>query len=123
MKWIPGYEGLYKVTKDGRVWSAPKKGSSTKGRWLKPSLLYCKERNRHQYLYVNLSKGGICKKRNIHRLVAEVFLKNPHHKPQVNHIDGDKLNNSAANLEWVDCHEHMLHSWRSGERSGLRHAG
>jgi len=45
---------------------------------------------------------GQCKNFQVHRLVAQVFLKNPKEHPIVNHKDGDKLNNLLSNLEWTD---------------------
>ena len=45
----------------------------------------------------------------IHRVIATMFISNPLHKPQVNHIDGDRLNNHASNLEWVTNDENQYH--------------
>lgn len=53
------------------------------------------------YLRVYLSKNGKRKHHKVHRLVAQAFIPNPDNKPQVNHIDGNKKNNSITNLEWV----------------------
>lgn len=69
-----------------------------------------------QYLTVNLSRNNSIESWAIHRLVAIVFVPNPDlaHKIQVNHIDGNKLNNVAANLEWVTPSENMQHAYRTG---------
>ena len=75
--------------------------------------------DKDNYLSVNLSMGGRGNTRQIfvHRLVAETFLPNPDRKPQVNHKDGDKLNNRVNNLEWNTCLENVQHSIYTGLRN------
>ncbi len=50
----------------------------------------------------------------LHRLIALTFIENPENKEQVNHIDGNKLNNCVANLEWTTCSENNLHKFKIG---------
>ena len=70
-----------------------------------------------QYIYVCIKPDcGKRKNVNIHRLVAETFLEKPLNKTQVNHIDGNKKNNRADNLEWVTASENSLHAYRKGLR-------
>ncbi len=60
------------------------------------------------YLRVNIQKYAL------HRLVAQTFIPNLENKPFVNHIDGNKTNNSVNNLEWVTCAENNLHNHKIG---------
>jgi hypothetical protein len=56
-------------------------------------------------------------KHYIHRLVAQTFLPNPDNKPHINHIDGDKANNTLSNLEWNTRSENELHAHRTSLKS------
>lgn len=66
------------------------------------------------YMIVDVYKDGQRSTKRIHRLVAEAFVPNPHNKPDVNHKDGNKLNNSSSNLEWVTKKENCKHAWENG---------
>ena len=94
---IAGYEGLYKVSDKGNVYSVERKdsrGNKCGGRTLKPRY------DKDGYLRVTLYKDGKEKKKVIHRLVAEAFIRNPNKYPEVNHKDENKSNNELSNLEW-----------------------
>jgi hypothetical protein len=63
------------------------------------------------YIYYKLDNAIRFSK---HRLIAMYFIDNPLMKSQVNHIDGNKLNNSVSNLEWVTPKENAIHAWAIG---------
>lgn len=69
--------------------------------------------NHKGYYSVLLYKNGKPHSKKIHRLVAETFLPNPNNKPQVNHIDGNKLNNIISNLEWCTNSENQIHAYKN----------
>lgn len=60
------------------------------------------------------NKYGKNKNPRIHRMVAETFIPNPDNKKQVNHKDGNKLNNNVDNLEWATNKENQIHSVKNG---------
>ena len=70
--------------------------------------------NSKGYLRVELHLNKKIKKFFVHRLVAEYFVENPLNKEQVNHIDGNKLNNNMNNLEWVTHKENTQHAIKNG---------
>lgn len=70
--------------------------------------------NGTQYQCVCYSENGKQKNINVHRLIAEAFIPNPEHKPQVNHIDGNRSNNNVSNLEWCTPKENVDHAYRTG---------
>lgn len=63
------------------------------------------------YLHVDIQEFGLPKKVALHRLLAIAFIPNPENKRTVNHIDGDKLNNSISNLEWATDSENIKHAY------------
>lgn len=71
---------------------------------------------KNKYFHVILSKGTKASRVgvSVHRLVAQHFIPNLDNKPQLNHIDGDKRNNRADNLEWVTCKENQKHAHNTG---------
>lgn len=74
-----------------------------------------KQYSQGHYLFV-LVKNGQTKRRvqrYVHRLVAQAFHPCPTQGLEVNHIDGDKLNNNAENLEWVTRSQNQLHATRT----------
>lgn len=66
------------------------------------------------YKEVSLWKDNKGKNLTIHRLIAEQFISNPLGLPQVNHKDGNKLNNAISNLEWVSAKDNIRHAISTG---------
>lgn len=78
--------------------------------------IYKQHINKNGYYQVCVSLGGRNNKKvfRIHKAVAETFIQNPYNKPQVNHIDGNKINNCVDNLEWVTSLENSYHALKTG---------
>lgn len=106
MRAVRGFEGMYGITEDGKVWSF------YKNRFRKTVL------GNNGYLMVNLWDGEKSHGRLVHRLVAEAFLPNPEAKPHINHKDSDRTNPRLENLEWCTRSENMRHGIASGNFEG-----
>jgi hypothetical protein len=102
---IKGYESNYQISNLGRVKSNYRikklKGSITKKGYLS-----------YKLYHINGSKKSF----QSHQLVAKAFIDNIDGKTQVNHKDGNKLNNHVDNLEWVTCKENINHAIETGLR-------
>ena len=86
----------YKIYRDYYIYAD---GRIESHKYQTPRILKPKQR-KNGYLSVTLRIDGTSEEWLVHRLVATLFIPNPEHKPQVDHIDGDKTNNNVQNLKW-----------------------
>ena len=97
---IDGFEN-YEVSNLGKV------RNIKSGRILKPWIIP------NGYLVHQLCENNKKKNLLLHRIIATAFIDNPEKKPQVNHIDENKLNNDLSNLEWCTERENAIHGTRT----------
>ncbi len=100
MKEIINYPN-YKIDEDGNIYTSKNK--------IKAYSL-----NNKGYKRITLSNKGVKKSFSIHRLVAIHFIFNPLNLPQVNHLDGNKLNCNKTNLEWCTNKQNIKHAIDNG---------
>lgn len=108
----------YKVSPEGNILSLNFNGTK------KPKILIFGDSRGYRNITLYNSKGK--KTFKVHRLVAEIFNENEKNKKEVNHIDGNKLNNNYNNLEWCTRKENAKHvfevlNYKSvfGEKHGI----
>lgn len=101
-KTIPGYEGHYEITENGKIWSFKS------NRFLKPYL------NSRGYYCQCLSLNGASTLRPTHQWVFISYVGSLKKGFQINHIDGVKTNNHYTNLEMVTPKENTQHAWSNG---------
>lgn len=104
---IPGYEGIYEASNQGRIYSTPR--LRTKGGFLSQVTSV------RGYRSVVLYKKGIRKMLLVHRLVAKTFIGNLPDDKQVNHIDFNPSNNTVDNLEICTPVENMVHYYKKNK--------
>lgn len=97
---VKGFQGRYQVSNYGRVKSLD--------RYHKKQII--RKPKTRKYAELLLTSNGKTKWVLVHRLVAQAFIPNPQNKPEVNHKDGNKLNNNVDNLQWCTRSENELHS-------------
>lgn len=100
MKWVKGYEGHYKVSEDGNVYSFKGKEPYQMRGFPSPK----------GYIRITLSKEGKMKQVFVHRLVATSYLGEVKEGYTVNHKNGDKKDNRLSNLEIVSQSYNVKHS-------------
>lgn len=108
MKDINGYEGLYAVTEDGKIWSYAKTKGRHKGLFLAQGV------TQSGYNNVVLCRNKTRITKTVHRLVAETYICNFENKQTVNHKNGIKTDNRVENLEWATNSEQQIHARENG---------
>lgn len=117
---VRGYEGIYAVSDDGQIKSLERMKPHRLGdrvqreRIMKPHII------NGGYVQVGFCREGHLEGRLVHRVVAEAFIPNPNNLLQVNHKDGNKLNNHVSNLEWCTAKDNVVHSINCGLRKSVK---
>ena len=104
---IEGFEGFYQVSNKGRVKSLSRI-SDTRKKTMFVDRILKQSPDGKGYMMVWLYKGSKRYTKKVHRLVAKAFIPNPQQKPQIDHIDTIRINNSVENLRWVTPSENCL---------------
>ena len=99
---IKDYEDLYTISNYGKI------------KRKKDNYIFKENKNSRGYRVITLTKNKIEKSYSVHRLVAETFIPNIYNLPQINHKDGNKMNNKVNNLEWCNQSYNMKHAYKNG---------
>lgn len=111
---IVGYDGLYQVSNFGNIKSKERIVKNGNRVFLKKEKILTPFLQKTGYLTITLLKDNKIKSHYIHRLVAITFIKNNFDLEQVNHKDGNKINNNANNLEWCSRSDNIKHAIKIG---------
>jgi len=107
---IKGFENQYSITKSGKVFSHKKNRfmNLTDFKGYKKVKLRDNKNNQKPKNFL------------VHRLVADAFIPNPENKPEVNHINSKRFDNSIENLEWATREENNQHAWDYGNKKFVK---
>lgn len=119
-KAIQGYENYYEVSNLGRVRSVDRMVPHARHGLTKQASKILSPAITDGYYKVALSMNRSLRSFRVHRLVAAAFVDNPSKLQEVNHKDGNKLNNEASNLEWCTHSQNVQHAFDSGLAVALR---
>lgn len=108
---VRGFEGRYEISDHGRCRSLDFRDAWGRKR---PGRVLIQGLDRRGYPRLSLSMHDQKRMFRLHRLVAEGFVSNPNGLPQVNHKDGNKLNNHWTNLEWCTNLHNVQHAVSQG---------
>ena len=117
-KSVKDYNGFYEVSNLGRIRSVDRYVRWKQCNRFYPGKVRLIGRNEYGYRTILFSKDGVEKCRRVSRLVALAFIPNPKRLPEVNHKDGNKLNDHVSNLEWCTKSDNIKHAWRTGLNKG-----
>lgn len=106
---IEGYGGIYQISSYGRIRSLDRMIERPSGLYHQKERILKTHLDGGGYPTIGLHRDGTMKRVHVHRLVAIAFVPNVYNKPEVNHIDENKLNNASSNLEWVTRIENENH--------------
>lgn len=121
---IKYFEGLYMISDKFRIKRVQQTDKTGRKRWINK---FMSVTVRNMYYTVRLTnKKGEYKAIRLHRIIATTFIPNPNNHPVVNHIDGNKQNNSIENLEWCTHGDNARHAYKIGLQKasiGKRYTG
>lgn len=106
---VHDYTGLYQVSNKGRVRALNYRRTG--------KIKVISQGTNRGYYRVQLHKNGERNDFQVQRLVATAFIPNPENKPEVNHINENKLDNRVENLEWTTHEENVNHGTRNNRIS------
>ena len=117
LKEIPDFAGYY-ASEEGEIFTTLKQGCRNRydlSKRTEPRKLNVRY-TKHGYGRVYMRRESTNKREDvyIHRIIAELFISNPNNLPEVNHLDNDRGNNKATNLEWVSRIDNLNYAMTNG---------
>lgn len=121
MKPIPDFTGYF-ADEEGNIYSCIPKGCRNrfdKTKWVQPKKLKPRVLKHMPYLRVYMRRDSTNKREDVyvHRIIAELFLDNPNHYPEINHKDSNPMNNNVNNLEWCSHYYNLKYAYNYGYKT------